>query len=375
MIEVKEVIKRSQQKEFLEFPNKLYKGCPYYVPPLYLDEAKIFRKDYVYYDTCEAVYFNAYRDGKMAGRISGIIQRAANEKWGSKRVRFTRFDVVEDFEVARALFDAVEAWAKERGMEEVCGPLGFSDFEREGMLTYGFDQMSTFEEAYNYPYYPEFIERLGFVKEMGWTECQVRAPKNPEDLEEMQKMSDFVLRRYRLRIGEATSGKDFLRRYADGFFEIVDKAYEKLYGTVPFTERMKKMAMDNFALIIDNRFAIVILDENDKVVAMGICFPCIAAPMQIAGGHLTPKALLRTIRAIKHPDVIDLGLIGVEPEYLNRGVSVVIANQLARMLQDSSIRYADTNLNLEDNAAISNLWKRFDSTLNKRRSSYVKKLV
>ena len=375
MIEVKEVVSRRQKREFIDFPNKLYKGCPYYVPPLYLDERKIFTKDYIYYETCEAVYFNAYRDGVMAGRISGILQHSSNDKWGQKRVRFTRFDVIDDFEVARALFGAVENWAAAKGMEEVVGPLGFSDLEREGLLIEGFDQMSTFEEAYNYEYYGKFIEKLGYAKEVDWTESQIRYPKDPESVDEMKKMAAFVLKRYHLHLGNATSGKDFLRKYKNGFFEVLDKSYDKVYGTVPFTESMKRLLIDNFNLIIDEKHAIVILDENEKVVAMGISFPSIAKAMQTARGHLTPLALVRVLKALKRAEVLDLGLIGVDPDYLNRGVSVVIANELCRMLSDPKLKYADTNLNLEDNAAILNLWKRFDETKNKRRRSYVKKLV
>lgn len=375
MIEVKEVVSRRQKREFIDFPNKLYKGCPYYVPPLYLDERKIFTKDYIYYETCEAVYFNAYRDGVMAGRISGILQHSSNDKWGQKRVRFTRFDVIDDFEVARALFGTVENWAVSKGMEEVVGPLGFSDLEREGLLIEGFDQMSTFEEAYNYEYYGKFIEKLGYAKEVDWTESQIRYPKDPESVDEMKKMAAFVLKRYHLHLGNATSGKDFLRKYKNGFFEVLDKSYDKVYGTVPFTESMKKLLIDNFNLIIDEKHAIVILDENEKVIAMGISFPSIAKAMQTARGHLTPLALVRVLKALKCAEVLDLGLIGVDPDYLNRGVSVVIANELCRMLSDPKLKYADTNLNLEDNAAILNLWKRFDETKNKRRRSYVKKLV
>ena len=158
MITVKEVQTKREQREFLNFPLDLYRGNPYFVPPLYGDEKKIFRKDYIYNDTCEAVYYNAYRDGKMVGRISGILQKAANEKYNEKRVRFTRFDAIDDQAVADALFGAVEAWAKARGMDTICGPLGFSDLEREGLLIEGFDQLSTFEEQYNAPYYQKLIE-------------------------------------------------------------------------------------------------------------------------------------------------------------------------------------------------------------------------
>ena len=373
MVEIREVRTWKEKREFLSFPTKLYKDNPCYVPPLYIDERKIFNKDYVYYDTCEAVYFNAYRDGRMAGRISGIIQHASNEKTGENRVRFTRFDVIDDFEVAKALFDAVEGWARSKGMDIVCGPLGFSDLEREGMLIEGFDKLSTFEEQYNAAYYPLFMERLGYGKEVDWFEYRIKSP-DAETEAEMQKMSEFVMRRYKLHFGPADNAADFLRKYADGFFELLDKSYDDIYGTVPFTPGMKKLLMDNFKLIIDVNHVAVILDENGKVILLGICFPSIARAMQVAGGHLTPKALVKVLKALKTPEVIDLGLIGVDPEWMNRGVSICVAAELARMLKRPGTLYAESNLNLEDNYAIQNLWKRFNSVQHKKRRSYIKHL-
>ena len=170
MVEICEVKTAKQQKQFLQFPLKLYKNNPYFVPPLYGDEKQIFSKDYMYYDQAEAVYFNAYRDGKMIGRISGILQKAANAKWGQNRARFTRFDAVNDQEVANALFAAVENWAKNKNADEIVGPLGFSDLEREGLLIEGFDQLATFEEQYNYDYYQKLIENCGYGKDVDWVE-------------------------------------------------------------------------------------------------------------------------------------------------------------------------------------------------------------
>lgn len=374
MIEIREALSRREQKEFLEFPLKLYKDNPCFVPPLWLDEKKIFDKDYLYLETCEAVYYNAYRDGKMVGRISGILQKASNEKTGQKRVRFVRFDTIEDFEVAKALFSKLEEWAIGKGQEEIVGPLGFSDLEREGLLIEGFDQMSTFEEQYNASYYGEFLERLGFAKEVDWLEYRIYAPSE-EEQQEMDKMAEFVKRRYKLRIGPAKNANDFLRKYMDGFFEVLDRSYESIYGTVPFTDKMKQLMKDNFKLIIDEKHAVVVLDENDKVILMGICFPSLAKTMRIADGHLTPKALVSYLKTMRRPEVIDLGLIGVEPEWLNRGVSVIVAAELGRMLRQPGTLYAESNLNLEDNFAIQNLWKRFNSVQNKRRRSYVKKIV
>lgn len=373
MVQVLEPVTRKQRKEFLEFPNKLYKDNPNYVPYLWSDEVKIFRKDYLYYDTCEAVWFNAYKDGVIAGRIGGIIQRASNEKNNERRVRFNRFDCIDDFDVAKALFDAVEGWAVSKGMDTACGPLGFSDLEREGLLIEGFDRMSTYEEQYNAPYYQDFIERLGYGKEVDWLEFQIKSP-DPESQAEMEKMSEFILKRYKLRFGPAKNTKDFLNKYVNGFFEVLDRSYEKIYGTVPFTEGMKKLLVDNFNLIIDLNYVCVILDEHDNVILMGICFPSIAKAMQISGGRLTPKSILRFLHDRKHPEVIDFGLIGVDPEWANRGVSVCVAAELGKMLGRPGVKYAETNLNLEDNYAIINLWKRFNATQHKRRRAYVKSL-
>ena len=373
MIEVKEALTKKQQKEFLEFPLKMYKGNPCFVPPLYGDEKKIFRPDYVYYDTCEAVYFNAYDDGKIVGRISGILQKVSNEKRGERRVRFTRFDAINDEKVAKALFDAVENWAISKGMDTVCGPLGFSDLEREGLLVDGFDQLSTFEEQYNADYYGALIESCGYEKEVDWVESKIYPPKERDA--ELDKMSDFVLKRYGLRFGDAKNTNDFLKKYQDGFFELLDVAYSDIYGTVPFTENMKKMMIANFKLIIDMRFVTVILDKNDQVVCLGICFPSIAKAVQKSNGKLTPAALVRLLKDIKKPRIIDFGLIAVAPDYLNKGVSTILIPKIYDMLKTEGVEYAETNLNLEDNHAIRNMWKRFDAVEHKKRRSYVKKLT
>lgn len=373
MVEIREVRGRKEIKRFIEFPLKLYKNNEYFVPPLYSDEKKLFRKDYVYYDQADAVYFNAYKDGKQAGRISCILQKAANAKWNRKRVRFTRFDCVNDGEVAAALFDKAEEWARSLGMEEIAGPLGFSDLEREGLLVEGFDMLSTFEEQYNYPYYKDLIEAQGFVKEVGWTESLLKKPAVID--ERMGRISVMMMKKYNLHFGKSKNTKDFLAKYGDAFFEILDDTYKDIYGTVPFTDGMKKMMMDNFRLIIDTRFVAVILDENERVVCFGICFPSIAKAVQKSGGRLTLPALIRLLKAIKRPETIDLGLIGVLPEYKMKGVSSAILWEVMKMFTEQGIEFAETNLNLEDNANIRNQWKAFDGEIHKRRWAFVKKLT
>lgn len=374
MVDIIKVRSKKEQNEFLNFPLRLYKDCEFFVPPLWGDEKKIFSKNYIYNDSCESEYFLAKRDGVTVGRISAILQRASNEKHGEKRVRFTRFDCIDDTEVSRALFSAVEDFAAKRGMDTLCGPLGFSDLEREGLLIEGFDRLSTYEEQYNYGYYPKLVEDSGYVKEVDWNESILRAP-DPESIARMKKMSDFVMNRYKLRIGKAKNVGDFINKYADGLFELIDIGYEGLYGTVPFTDGMKKMMIDNFRLIIDLKYVAAILDENDKIVCMGICFPSLAHAVQRSNGHMTPAALVRLLGAIKHPKVLDLGLIAVHPEYLNRGITAIITAELMRMLAEDNIEYAETNLNLEDNFAIQNQWKRFPREIHKRRRAYVKKVT
>ena len=370
MITIEEVRTRKQQKEFINFPLKLYKGNPYYTPPLYMDEKKIFRKDFVYNDMCDSVHFNAYKDGKMAGRISGILQKAANEKTGKRQVRFTHFDVIEDEEVARMLLKTIENWAVEKGMNEVVGPLSYSDLEREGLLIEGFDYPATFEESYNYPYYQGFIENYGYQKDVDWTGSRLRVPKDYDG--EVDKLAQFVMKRYNLHLGMSRNTKELIDKYVDGIFELLDKSYDLLYGTVPFTEGMKKMMLDNFKLVINVKNVAVILDENEKMICFGIAFPGIADAVRPSGGRLTPLTLLRLLKTLKKPSVIDLCLIGVDPEWLNRGVSVIVSAEMMKMLKE--VKYAETNANLEENYAIQNQWKRFDEQKIKRRRCYIKRL-
>lgn len=372
MITVREVKTRREQREFLNFPLDLYAGNPLFIPPLYADERKMFKPGFVYSDCCDWICLNAYKDGRMAGRIQGIIQIAANRKNGERRARFSHFDAIDDPAVSKALFDAVEQWAKEKGMDTLCGPLAFSDLEREGLLIEGFDQPQTFEEQYNAPYYQQHIEQLGFRKEVDWFEFRLYAPENDE--EDLDKLTDFIFRRYKLHFGESKNTKDFLNRYKDGIFELLDKSYDNLYGTVPFTDGMKKLMVDNFRLVIDPKYTAVILDENERMVCFGFAIPSLASALSGTRGRYTPRVIWRLLRNIRHPKVIDLCLIGVDPEYMNRGISAAFASAILHMLRDTDVEYAETNLNLEDNYAILNLWRRFNAVQAKRRRAYVKKL-
>lgn len=372
MVTVIEVKTKKQKREFLDFPLKLYKDVPYFCPPLYGDEKKIFRDDYVYNDQCDTVYYNAYEDGVMVGRISGILQRAHNKKTGERRVRFTRFDAIDDQHVADALFSAVEDWAGSMGMDTVFGPMGFSDLEREGLLIEGFDQMSTFEEQYNYDYYQKLIENCGYVKEVDWNESRIYLPEVWD--EKLERTAELIMKRYDLHVGEAKNVNDFLNRYADPFFDLLDRSYADVYGTVPFTDGMKKMMITNFKLLIDLHHVSVLLNNKGELVCLGLCFPSISEAVRRSDGHLTPAALFRILKAMKKPRILDFGLVGVDPDYANRGIGAIASYQIMRMLRDEGVEYAETNLNLEDNHAIQNMWKRFRRVIHKKRRAYIKRL-
>lgn len=372
MIILKEVKTKKEQKEFLNFPLKLYKNNPYFVPPLYMDEKKIFDKNYMYLDQAEAIYYNAYIDNKMVGRISGIIQKAANNKYNEKRVRFTRFDSIDNQEVADLLFKKVEEWAKDRGMDTIVGPLGFSDLEREGLLIEGFSELSTFEEQYNFDYYQRLIENYGFKKEIDWLERKVYAPEALD--ERLERISSMMLKRYNLKFAKFKNTKEIIKRYGVKLFKVIDETYKNIYGSVPFTDGMRDMLINNFKLIVKPENVSIIVDGNDDVVCFGICFPSIAKSLQKSSGHLTIPAIFRVLKAIKKPEVIDLALIGVLPEYEGRGVSSAILVHVYNLLKKYNAIYAETNLNLETNTHIHNQWKSFKTICHKRRRSFVKKI-
>ena len=371
-MELREVKTRKEIRDFVNFPLRLYKGNPYFVPCFYADELALFKDDYLYRDQADYVCYSVYDGKKIVGRIVGILQKVSNEKWKQKRVRFNRFDCIDDQEVADMLLGAVEDWARSLGMDEVVGPLGFSDMEREGLLIEGFDYLSTFEEQYNYSYYQRLIENHGYTKEVDWLERRLFLKGKPSD--RLTRFSNLIMERNHLHFAEAKNTKDFLKKYGEKFFELCEKTYDPLYMTVPFSENIKKSLVKSFELIIDLRFVAMILDENENPICFGLVFPSIGKAIQKSGGRMTPATLIRLLRAIKKPRVLDFALIGVDPAYANRGVPAVLLGKTQEYLAMAGIEYAETNLNLETNQSVQNLWKNFDSIQHKRRRSFVRSL-
>ena len=368
MIIVEEVLTARQRKEFIDFPIKLYKGNKYYVPMLRSGEKLIFKPDYPYNKVCDVVFYNAYKDGKIAGRIQGIIQRMANEKWGQKRIRFTRFDSIDDQEVANALFDAVVAWGKAKGMEEFVGPLGYSDLEREGLLIEGFDQPQTFEEQYSYEYYPTLIENYGFVKDVDWIEYQLRYPKVYN--EKIKVVSNQLMEKFGLTTVCAKSPQEFIDVYSKRVFEMIEITYSKLYGTMPLTDEIIDMLLNDFKSIVRAKDLPVVLDKEGNVVAFALMFPSISDAVRKSKGRMTLPFIIRFLKAKKHPKVVDLGLIGVRPDYESKGVAIAMISSLIDYIKDNNLEHLETNLMLEDNAHVHNILKHFERLENKRRRCY-----
>ena len=371
-MELREVKTRKEIRDFVNFPLRLYKGNPYFVPCFYADELALFKDDYLYRDQADYVCYSVYDGKKIVGRIVGILQKVSNEKWKQKRVRFNRFDCIDDQEVADMLLGAVEDWARSLGMDEVVGPLGFSDMEREGLLIEGFDYLSTFEEQYNYSYYQRLIENHGYTKEVDWLERRLFLKGKPSD--RLTRFSNLIMERNHLHFAEAKNTKDFLKKYGEKFFELCEKTYDPLYMTVPFSENIKKSLVKSFELIIDLRFVAMILDENENPICFGLVFPSIGKAIQKSGGRMTLATLIRLLRAIKKPRTLDFALIGVDPAYANRGIPAVLLGKTQEYLAMAGIEYAETNLNLETNQSVQNLWKNFESIQHKRRRSFVRSL-
>lgn len=373
MLTVKEVTTRRDVKDFIEFPLELYKDCPYFVPPLYSDEKKLLLAEKSTGIT-DTVFYLAKDDNKTVGRIQGIIQKQHNEIHGAAQVRFTRFDCIDDKRVAAMLLNTVEKWGKERGMQEICGPLGANDLEREGLLVEGFDENSTFEEQYNFEYYKTLIEASGYEKDVDWLEYELRKPEKRNEMLSRVAKRAMELSKLHVASTENISKKKYIEKYRDGFFECLDVCYRDLYGTVPITKQAQDELIKQFMLIVNKEYAVFICDESEKVVGFGLCFPAIGDAIKKSRGRLTPAALIRILKSVKNAKTLDLGLVAIRPEYQNAGINAVILDSMLGMLEEGKIEKCETNLNLETNTAVRSQWKYFNARQHKRRRSYKKKL-
>ena len=370
MIEIREVTTNKDIKEFIEFPLKMYKKNPCFTPPLYSDEKKLLKADKVT-DTSETIYFLAIKDGKIAGRIQGIIQKQYNEIHSTTQVRFTRFDAIDDKEVAKALFGAVENWGKKKGMKEICGPLGFNDLDREGLLIEGFSEESTFEEQYSFDYYPALVESYGFTKDADWLEYELTSPL--ERNKTLGRIAKRSLEMNKLHVADTNiSKKKYIEKYRDGIFDCLDECYSQLYGTVPISKEAQDEIIKQFMMILNKEYLVIICDENDYVVGFGLCMPGIGEALKGTNGKLTPGNLIRLLKVVRKPSVIDLALVAVRPKYQKKAVNAILLEGILDTLEKGDVKKCETNLNLETNTAVQAQWKYFTARQHKRRRSYIK---
>ena len=372
MVTVREVQSSRDIKEFIELPLRMYKDCPWFVPPLYSDEKKLLKSGGNTEDA-DALFLLAERDGKTVGRLQALIQKQYNVKHNSAQMRFNRFDCLDDPEIASALFKAAEKWGKDRGMNEICGPLGYSDLDREGLLIEGFEENSTFEEQYNYPYYAGLLEGLGFAKDADWVEYELKKPEQRNEM--LSRVAKRSLEINKLHVASHDMPKkQYINKYRDGFFACLDECYRELYGTVPLSKEAQDELIDQFMLIINKKYVVFICDEQEKVVGFGICFPGFGDAVKKSGGRLTPAALFRILKVVNKPKTIDLGLVAISPEYQRAGLNAVILDGLLDILDEGEVISCETNLNLENNTAVQAQWKYFSARQHKRRRSYIKKI-
>ena len=372
MLEIRQVRTNKDIKEFIEFPLRLYKDCPYFVPPLYSDDKKLLKSGGKTADA-DAIFFLAVKDGRIVGRIQGILQKEYNRSHNARQIRFTRFDSIDDHEVAAALFEAVENWGREMGMNEICGPLGYTDLDREGLLIEGFEENSTFEEQYNYEYYGTLIESLGYEKDVDWLEYQLKKPEKRNEM--LARVANRSLELNKLHIASTNmSKKAYIAKYRDGFFDCLYECYKDLYGTTDIPKDAQDELISQFMLIVNKEFLIFICDESEKVVGFGLCFPGIGDAVKKSGGRLTPSALLHLMKLAKNPKVIDLGLVAIRPEYQMKGVNAILINGILDILDSGIVDSCETNLNLETNLAVQAQWKHFDARQHKRRRAYIKRI-
>jgi hypothetical protein len=372
-IEIRKVATKSELRDFITFPEKIYGNNPNWVPAPVFDDMGTLRKDKnPAFEFCEAEYWTAWKDGAMVGRVAGIVNHRYIEKWGNKYARFGWIDFIEDFAVAEALVKTVEDWAKSKGMEGVHGPLGFTDLDREGMLIEGFGERATFATIYNHPYYPQYMERLGYAKDIDWVEYLVETPDAIP--EKVLRVNEILAKRSGVRVIEWHNKKELLAKYADQIFELLDEGYAHLYGTTPLSEKQVKAYIDQYLGFVDPRFTKVMVDSEDKLAGFAITLPSLSEALYKCKGRLFPIGWARLLWALKHPTTIDMMLVAVRKEYLARGTIAILMTALNQSAIENGIKYSETNPELETNIAIQGLWKSYSKRQHKRRRVYLKKI-
>ena len=371
-VEIKKVSNKAELKKFIRFNYEFYKDNPYSVPDLYDDMLNTFSpQKNAAFEFCEADYFLAMREGKIVGRVAAIINHRANETWNKKVVRFGWIDFVDDLDVSRALIDTVKQWGRERGMNEIEGPLGFTDMDAEGMLIDGFDQLSTMATIYNYPYYPEHMNLLGLERSADWVEMKVYIPDAIP--EKHKRISAIIAQKYKLHIRKITSRKEIKETgIAHDIFRLINKAYTPLFNYSQMTERQIDQYVNMYVPVLDLRMVSIVENEQNEIVAVGISMASLSEALQKAKGKLLPFGWFHLLKALKwkRPKMLDLLLVAVRPDYQGKGVNALLFTDLIPVYQELGFEYAEPTPELEMNDKVQNQWQYFKTEQHKRRRCF-----
>ena len=372
-VEIREITPtKSNLKKYTKFGIDLYKGNDYYVPPLIMDDVETLSPDKnPAFDYCKAKSWMAYRDGKPVGRITGIINTVVNERTGKRDLRFGFLDFIDDKEVVDALFDALAEWGRSQGLTSMVGPMGFSDMDHEGMLTEGFEELGTMATIYNYPYYPQHMERMGFHKDAEWVEYRMTVPdKIPE---KMLRVAEIVKKKYGVRTIKYTSAKKIKEEYGMALFELINEAYDQLYGYSPLSQRQIEYYIDIYLPILRLENVCLIVDSNDKRIGVGISIPSMSRALQKGRGRLLPTGWIHLLKAMyMHNDVVDLLLVAIKPEYQSKGVNALLFADLLPVYIKNGYRWAESNPELADNENVQLQWQYFERRQHRRRAAFRK---
>ncbi len=367
-----EVSTRKQLRDFIRFPDTLYKDCLYYVPALHQNQLSTLSTDKnPAFGHCEAKYWLAYKDGKIAGRVAGIINHRYNQEQGGRYMRFGWMDFIEDQEVVHALFRAVENWARQHNMQFIHGPLGFTSFDASGVLIEGFEEWPTTFGKYNDPYYDPLIRQQGYEKDADWVEYRIRTPEQMP--QRIVNLAELVAKRYDLRHAVFNNRRE-LKKHTEAIFDLVNTVYRGIYGFSTLTPEQIMALSDDFIKLVDPDFVSVILDRDDRVVGFGVAIHSLVKALKKAKGSLLPLGWFHLMSALRSNDTIDLLLIGVREEYQNRGVNAMIFDKITRTIYRKGVRHIETTRELEDNKKVQQLWTGYEARQHKRARCYIKAL-
>ncbi len=364
---IKEVRGQRDLRKFVKFPEKLYAGHPLWIAPLRFDEYNTLKKSNPAFEHCEARYFLAYRNDTIVGRVAAIINHKANSEWKEKNIRFGWLDMIDDLEVTRALLDAVKQWGLEKGMETMNGPWGFSDMDKEGLLVEGYENIPSMTVLYNYPYYGEHLEKLGFDKEVDWIQRRLIIPS--EVPAKLTQFDNIIREKFGVSVVVPRTKKDIKRR-AEEIFAVLNDAYAPLHEFTRLTPRQIKLYIGQYIPFINKDMVCVIVDKDDKVVGFAITMPSLSKALQKAKGKLFPFGFIHLLKALRKFDTVECYLVGAIPEYQNRGLNALIFNYLHSNYIRMGFYDLVSNPQLEHNTAVQRMFDYYETEPYMRRRCY-----